>query len=270
MITRSLFLQCIQENVNRVTHYELGGDGSDGKCDCIGLIIGAVRLAGGTWNGTHGSNWAARNAMDGLSSIGRAADCFLGEIVYKAKEPGEEGYDLPSSYKNSPDQRDYYHVGVVTSVDPLCITHCTGVQGGIKCDSTLGKWRYGGRLKYVDYDAGGESMDEDPLYIAIVTAKSGNTVRMRSGPSDKSDVLENIKVGTEVDVLEILNGWNRIRHNGVSGYMMSKFLEPVGGTVDEEAPPMGGTVTVSKAALKAARSALMLAVESIDDVLNGE
>ena len=40
--------------------YRLGGDGSDGTCDCIGLVIGAIRQAGGAWMGTHGSNYAAR------------------------------------------------------------------------------------------------------------------------------------------------------------------------------------------------------------------
>lgn len=27
--------------------YRIGGSGTDGTCDCIGLIIGAVRRAGG-------------------------------------------------------------------------------------------------------------------------------------------------------------------------------------------------------------------------------
>ena len=36
------------------------GDGSNGYCDCIGLIIGAIRRCGLKWTGIHGSNWAAR------------------------------------------------------------------------------------------------------------------------------------------------------------------------------------------------------------------
>lgn len=71
---------------------------------------------------------------------------MLGNLVFKAREPGEDKYDLPSSYKNHPDQRDYYHVGVVTSIDPLVISHCTGVPGGIKKDNKLGAWHYTGKL----------------------------------------------------------------------------------------------------------------------------
>ena len=36
--------------------------------------------------------------------------------------PGQAGYALPERYKKGPDQRDYYHVGVVTAVEPLEIT----------------------------------------------------------------------------------------------------------------------------------------------------
>ena len=63
MIPVERFLQCVQENADRIHGYELGHDGSDGKSDCIGLIIGALELAGFRWPGTHGSNWAARYAM---------------------------------------------------------------------------------------------------------------------------------------------------------------------------------------------------------------
>lgn len=191
MISVNEFLRCVQENAARVTHYESAGDGSgNGGCDCIGLIIGALRLAGVKWPGTHGSNWAARNAMDGLVYVGGAAECFPGEIVYKAKEPGEEGYALPGVYDNSPDKRDYYHVGVVTSVHPLCITHCTSVPGGIQRDDTLGKWRWGGKIKYVDYDDAGAAPDEEPLYLATVTADNGYPVKMRSGPGTNYGVID--------------------------------------------------------------------------------
>ena len=95
MIALNKFLDAIQENVARITHYESGGDGKGGGCDCIGLIIGAVRLAGGSWPGTHGSNWAARNAMSTLEYIEMPVDVFLGEIVYKAKKPGDLFSQIP-------------------------------------------------------------------------------------------------------------------------------------------------------------------------------
>ena len=36
--------------------YKQPGDGSNGVCDCIGLIIGALRRMGLKWTGIHGSN----------------------------------------------------------------------------------------------------------------------------------------------------------------------------------------------------------------------
>ena len=84
MIPLETFLRCVRENAARIHGYELGHDGSDGESDCIGLIIGALGLAGFRWPGVHGSNWAARNAMADLGYIPSALYLFLGEVVYKA------------------------------------------------------------------------------------------------------------------------------------------------------------------------------------------
>lgn len=253
MISLAAFLDGIQRNVDRITHYQSGGDGKGGGCDCIGLIIGAVRLAGGTWKGTHGSNYAARNEM---RTLGRITEPYLGEIVYKAKEPGESGYDLPAKYQTSGDLLDYYHVGVVTRVQPLEITHCTSVSGGIKRDSTLGQWRYGGELKLVDY---GESDGKvEILYQATVTAVSGRTVNLRANPSEKARVLKSVPVGSTVDVLEDTDPvWEKISYNGITGYMMRKFL-----SVPEDID--------LQTELEQARDHLVNALEIIEKLLTGD
>ena len=244
MISLDKFLSCVQQNAARVREYESGGDGSGGKCDCICLIIGALGLAGFRWPGVHGSNWAARNAMSSFGHIANAGEMFLGEIVYKAREPGESGYALPSRYENSGDLRDYYHVGVVTKVDPLEITHCTSVPGGIKRDNTMGAWRWGGKLKYVNYDEGGNNME--PIYQAKVHAEGNDyPVKMREQASTNSDVLAKIQQGTIVDVLGIVGSdegdWGFILYNGQTGYMMNKFLLPV-----NEGEADGEPVTVDR------------------------
>ena len=223
MISLQKFIQGVINNTDRIHKYQLGQDGSDGTSDCIGLIIGALELCGFEWPGVHGSNWAARNAMSTLGYISSAKDCFLGEVVYKAREPGDAKYDLPSSYKNSADQKDYYHVGVVTCLNPFTITHCTGVDGGIKYDYSLGAWHYGGKLKYVNYD------DEEELpmeaYKARVLSEDGNPVNMRKNPSANSKILVKVPYGGIVEVTGKVNEtWSAIEYNGRPGYMMSKFL----------------------------------------------
>ena len=151
MVNLSAFLSQVAAIASERPTYRLGGEGADGTCDCIGLIIGAIERAGGKWKGTHGSNYAARNEMAVLSRQIDATQMELGWAVYKAKAPNESGYALPDKYKSGSDLLDYYHVGVVTGIEPLEITHCTtgGGVDGIATDSKQGKWLYGGPLALV-------------------------------------------------------------------------------------------------------------------------
>ena len=94
MISLNEFLAAVEEIAAENPSYRKGGSGFDGSCDCIGLIIGALQRCGGKWSGIHGSNWAARNATTGMKRIVSNSDLEIGNLVYKAKTPGEKGYDL--------------------------------------------------------------------------------------------------------------------------------------------------------------------------------
>lgn len=218
MISVAAFLSAIQGIASERPTYRNGGSAADGTCDCIGLIIGAIRRAGGKWSGTHGSNYAARNMMQSMD-----APLELGGIVYKARGPDDAKYSLPATYAGHPDQRDYYHVGVVTSVNPLKITHCTSWSGGsgIKIDTVIGKWKHGGRLKLVSYDIGNI---EDKTMTAKVYARSGSTVRMRVKPDKKAIAIDNVPVGAQVSVLDKRDDWWQVSYNGKTGWMMAEFL----------------------------------------------
>lgn len=231
------FIDNVLKNVSRVTHYESGGDGSgDGGCDCIGLIIGAIRLGGEKWTGTHGSNYSARNEMRTLEEISGVACLSVGDLVYKAKKPGESGYALPSGYKSHSCQLDFYHVGVVTSVDPLEITHCTGVKGGIKRDKTLGKWEYYGQLKAVQNANWGDSMSK---YIV-----TDGKLRMRSKPSTSGSVITFIPEGGVIDgeVCSDDSRWALCMYDGKSGYCMTKYLK----RLNNDEKPDGITLTAEQ------------------------
>lgn len=125
MVSQEKFHEALQKNISRVREYENGMDGTDGQCDCIGLIIGALRLAGSKWKWTHGSNYAMRYRMKNTYRIENKNQLQVDQLVYKAHDPGESGYALPEKYAKHADRRDYYHVGVVESVNPLTIVHCT-------------------------------------------------------------------------------------------------------------------------------------------------
>lgn len=57
--TLQTFLAAVDEINGEKPSYRLGGKATDGTCDCIGLIIGALLRCGVKWPGIHGSNWAA-------------------------------------------------------------------------------------------------------------------------------------------------------------------------------------------------------------------
>lgn len=236
MISLNAFLTAIQSIVSERPTYRNGGSAKDGTCDCIGLIIGAIRRAGGTWSGTHGSNYAARNMMQSYPPL------EIGSIVYKARGPDDSGYSLPATYANHPDRLDYYHVGVVTSVNPLNITHCTSWSGGsgIKVDTVIGKWGYGGRLKLVSYDtAGGETVK------AWVYADSGSTVRLRKKADKGSIAIANVPVGAEIEVLEHGAEWSNISWATLTGFMQSDFIR-----YEKPAADQGDTVPVPRAKIQ--------------------
>ena len=257
MISKDKFLEKVQEIAASKPSYELGHDGSDGTCDCIGLIIGAIRRAGGAWNGIHGSNYAARYEMRELLPVTDAGELCLGDVVYKARTPGQAGYALPERYKNDPDQRDYYHVGVVTAVEPLEITHCTGP--GIVRDTKLSKWTYRGRLEKVDYDGTSQEVGT-MVQTATVVADSGDDVKMRSTPSQTDGLYWKVPVGDKVQVAYVEGEWAKVRHQGRTGYMMVEYLE-----MDAQEPTASGSssestggelITVQRAALQAVYDAL--------------
>ena len=169
-MTTGDFLAQVQAIADEQPVYRLGGDGSDGSCDCIGLIIGACRRCGVEWPGIHGSNWAARNVTDSMSRIPRASALSPGDLVYKALKPSSSGYDLPARYAAHFDTKDYYHVGVVTGVSPLRITHCTSPHG-IAVDTRLGHWQYSGRLTLLE-----DSADAHVLPATVRKGSRGSAV----------------------------------------------------------------------------------------------
>ena len=220
-MTTASCLERVEEIRAERPTYRLGGDGSDGTCDCIGLIIGAIRRSGGTWAGTHGSNYTARNELEYLLPIGSADDLSVGEVALKARTATADGYDLPSRYAKDPDKRDYYHIGVVASVDPLRIVHCTtgGGANGMAEDTRVGQWTHRGWLSKISRE--GEPMVE--TVTATVVADSGLTVNMRKAPGGA--LVYRVPVGAEVTVATRHDGWSRVAYGKHSGWMMDDYLD---------------------------------------------
>ena len=236
MITVERFLECVKQNADRIHGYEKGHDGSDGTCDCVGLIIGALRLAGIDYKGIHGSNYFERYCTAHTRSVG---DLKLGDLVYKAKNPGEDGYDLPDRYKNGSDLKDYYHIGVVMNLNPLNIWHCSG--GGMHYDTKIGKWNYCGECTYVEYE---EKEPMNPPYIAKVNVSSGS-LNIRSGPGVEYAKIGSVPKDAEVTVVTHGEEWDFIKYERLQGYVSNRYLLPIREIHDDDEPE--NVITIPKA-----------------------
>lgn len=243
MINDRVFLARVEEIAAEGPGYEKGHDGSDHLCDCIGLIIGAIRRAGGQWRGLHGSNYAARKEMTGkLQRIAGTGDLKPGELVFKAYDQGQGGYKLPARYEPggeyyNGDLLDYYHVGVVVSVYPLKIRHMTKPKP--KMDTSIGKWGWHGWCKKIS--AGGE----DGLKVTYQAKVIGGGLNLRKEMDTRSERVMQIPDGSTVTVTEEYPEWCKVEYEGQTGYVLSKFLAEIKREAD------GEMITVDKAQLEA-------------------
>ena len=238
------FLAKIQVIKDLNPAYKQPGDGSNGVCDCIGLIIGAIRRMGLKWNGIHGSNYAARYETVDLEEVRSTEQLELGDLVYKACEKGslKHKWDLPQRYWKggkyyNGDLKDYYHVGVVTKVNPLNITHMTSPR--MKVDTNLnGGWNYHGKAKPIWNAASNKPSETKPTVpadtptdgcTAVVVSDNGKPVKMREYPSTSCRTWDALPVGTVVTIDEPGETWAKISYGRRKGwYMMSQFLDVVG------------------------------------------
>lgn len=233
MITVKQFLEAVQAiAMTPGLTYRIGGTGTDGTCDCIGLIIGAINRVQKTVFPRKSTNYFARHEMATFEAIADA-DILPGMIVYKDRpDTGRlnDSYKPGGEFYNG-DTRDHYHAGVVLSTLPLSIVHCTSGNGvnGIIYDDDLSHWSHVGKLKIVEFAE--DVIDMSETTQAVVVTPDGNPVKLRKTPSTELDYIAKIAVGTGVQITEEAQGWAHVIVDGKTGYMMSKFLAPAGGAV---------------------------------------
>jgi hypothetical protein len=231
------------------------GASSITECDCIGMDKYSIRKNGVKFS-TSGTNYSARNQVNNLRVIHSASDLSVGDIVFKANEPSDSGYDLPAKYQPggaqyNGDLRDYYHIGTVESVSPLRIIHMTSPTA--KTDTKIGKWGFVAEWKKEfisdspspapepspEPEPQPEPEPEPAQMTAVVFAPTGTTVNMRSSPKVTAPLIERVPIGETVDVLEKGDEWSRVKWKWYKGYMKNQFL------IFEDTPQNWYTVTIS-------------------------
>ena len=249
----------VNEIYNEMPDYETGHDGSDGKCDCIGMGRGALNRGGAT--GVHnmrGTNNAVRNVDFQLQPLTSASQLKVGDILFKTRDKDDPNMRLPDRYRVGGADYDpkwgetnFTHYGSVTNVNPLEITHMTDPKP--KKTNSIKGWTWFGKLPWVDYSDQPEPGPEpDPPQPdppepqtdkAVVYADNGKPVKMRAKPSSNCKLYWNVPCGTILDVLDWGDTWSNVRgqtEDGYkTGYMMKKFLKPI-----DEPSPVQQTYTV--------------------------
>lgn len=218
-----------------VTGYHEGKSGQNGLCDCIGLIMGAMNRLSRISYPIHDTNYFRRYQTNNLRTLKSGETLQVGQILYKARADQsdlDDRYKPGGRYHTPNDMQDYYHVGVITSLSPLEITHCTqdGSISGIKRDSSTKGWTHVGDVKGVDYATDtnvGRNEEATMSKTAYVSVPAGtSTANLRKRPDKSAPLIKRIMKGTVVDVLEQSDGWAKIVDpEGDKGYMMTEFLK---------------------------------------------
>ena len=239
-ITPDRFIEGVKSIYVEQPAYQLGHDGSDGTCDCIGMVRGGLKREGISAEGLSGTNYAARHTIRNLDRILATSQLQKGDVVLKVRDKDDKSMPLPDRYRKGGSDYDstwgetnFTHIGTVTGVYPLEITHMTSPTA--KIDTQLGKWEYFGQLPWVSGNAA-EDPEPDTEWVRV-WAEKGSTVKMRAKPSTSCKLYWDVPVGSDVMLLEAGETWCRIRWAGQDGYMMTKFLYA-------EAPAEKYTVTI--------------------------
>ena len=223
------------------------------ECDCIGMDKYSFRENNVAFS-TTGTNYSFRKQVENIRAIKSESDLNVGDVVFKAYEPGESGWKLPDKYQQggseyNGDLNDYYHIGTVRSVNPLQIIHMTTPTA--KMDTTLNKkgWDFAANWKkeYISDSPSPEPPGPTPPtpptppspypYDAVVTKDKVNT---RKGPDENYGQAKVGKLNAgdivQVDDTTINDegeDWSKCEYTDKKGahwtnfWVKSCFLEPV-------------------------------------------
>lgn len=231
--------------------YVLGHDTFE-ECDCIGMVKRALKMAGNPADGLSGTNYAARYTIKSLKKIQRVSDLKIGDVVLKGRPyDAYDKYPLPSKYLKggslyNGDTTNYVHIGTVTQINPLKITHMTSPTA--KIDTKLGKWNYYGKLPQVAYEG-------EVIVVVEYATVTGGSLNLRKEKSTSSEKLTSIPSGTKVAVVEHEDEWCKVIYNQFTGYVMTKFLKFESGGDDSKV-----TITLSRENALALYEALKLSL----------
>ena len=236
--------------------YVSPGSNDRNGIDCSGLFVKMYRDQGASIY--HGSNKIARKYCSEIGKINSVSDLKVGMAVFKWKDQQPNGYNDGLG--------DFCHIGFVVSVNPLQIIHASSEAGYVTTDTKIGKWKYYGKLKDVEYGIS-EPVDNpaeepyEPVSYASVYSDNRKSVKLRAKPSTNCALYDDVPFGAIVEIVERGERWSKVNYKSrVGWYMMSKFLltdeesiPNVGGNDEESPPPKWVTIVIKNLPLEEAR-----------------
>ena len=218
-------------------HWAYDWSGTEtGKVSCAGAFVWAYRQHG--LSVYHGSNRIAREETEGLMPIG-SVTLTPGMAAFKRRQPGEQGYALPSGYApggdhHNGDLNDYYHIGLIDE-DTTRVLNAQGTATGFVASPVdKGGWSHVAYLRQVDY--GTDKKEAFPMAGTEIYAANGKAVNLRAAPSTSAARLAQLPVGTPVTVLSVSGDWAQVTAGTRTGYVMRAYLR---GEVGAEAGASG-------------------------------
>jgi len=173
--------------------------------DCSGAWVRCYKKH--RYNILHGSNSIFRKECSSTGQITSKNDLKVGMMVFKNRFDGKE----PEKYKND-GLGNFYHIGAVTSVNPLVITHATSpnAKQDKKFNANMNGWTHwgvGNKVEISDVvdnnldDGGNETVatsGELQDKNCKVIANSGSTVNIRKSESQKGELVVRVPIGDTV------------------------------------------------------------------------
>ena len=173
---------------------------------------------------SHGWVGTPEECVQILGKVPKGAFLFI--LEFDGKEPAKY---RPDGLGNAS------HIGIVTRPRGKGAIHSSKSKGCV-CESEFkgktipnGGWNRVGLWDEVAYDYseadGSVTPEPEPeKETATVFAENGNPVNFRKSPSKAGALIEKIKCGEVVEVLQYGAEWTKIKWHNRIGYMMTEFL----------------------------------------------